>query len=81
MKPALERHFNHITEEFVAPSRSGGVKYHITLTLDKPVTPLERIMFQVCLGSDPMRELLGYRRLMKDGDFQPTLFFEVPANE
>lgn len=58
------------------PSRSGKPgKRHITLTLNRKVTSVERILFQALLGSDRKRELLSYVRVL-NGDPEPTLFFE-----
>lgn len=60
------------------PSKSGLPKRHITITLDYKVTPLERIALQACLGSDRIRELLGFMRLnLKQTN--PTCFFEKKA--
>jgi hypothetical protein len=68
----VERHASrHASEE-------QPYKEHITLTLDRDVDPTERILFQLMLGSDPVRELLSYYRLL-NGDANPTLFFE-PKN-
>lgn len=60
----------------ITPSRSGGTHRHVTITLEKDVTPMERITLQAILGSDPLRELLSLDRL-KAGCPNPTLFFEV----
>lgn len=57
------------------PSKSGLPKRHITVHLDKSVTPLERIALQAMLGSDRIRELLGFIRLNR-GELRPTCFFE-----
>jgi hypothetical protein len=57
------------------PSKSGLPRRHITVRLRKSVTPVERICLQACLGSDRVRELLGYVR-RKRGESRPTLFFE-----
>ena len=59
----------------VKPSKGGLPKRHITVKLKKPVTVLERICLQACLGSDRVREVLGYVRY-KNNDPSPTLFFE-----
>ncbi len=56
-------------------SKSGGMKSHITVTLANPVTPIERLALQAMLGSDRVRELLGYVEY-KNGDLTPTLFLE-----
>jgi hypothetical protein len=58
------------------PSPSGEpAHFHIVVTLDRDVQPMERILLQSCLGSDPMREILSWQRL-QCGDECPTLFFE-----
>jgi hypothetical protein len=61
------------------PSKSGKPgKSHITLTLDVThINPEQRILFQLMLGSDPVREFLSYVRWV-NGDATPTLFFEKP---
>lgn len=60
----------------IKPSKSGlPGKLHITVKLDKPVVPLERIALQAILGSDSKREFLSYVRL-QNGDSVPTLFLE-----
>lgn len=60
-------------------SKSGKpYKLHITVLLDQDVTPIERLALQAMLGSDRVRELLGYIQL-KNGDPAPTLFLEKKA--
>ena len=56
-------------------SKSGEGKRHITVTLNDPITPIERLALQAMLGSDRVRELLGYVEY-KNGDPTPTLFLE-----
>lgn len=74
-KEIFLKHYG-IVQETVAPSKSGQPgKQHITLTLKSPVTPLERIALQACLGSDRKRELLSLSRI-KINDPHPTLFLE-----
>ncbi len=59
----------------IGPSRSPG-KFHAVVELEKPVSSdMERILLQACLGSDPIRELLSYRRVL-ERDPHPTLFIE-----
>jgi hypothetical protein len=60
-------------------SKSGGEKWHITVTLTTTVTPLERLALQAMLGSDRVRELLGYVEY-KNNDPTPTLFLERKPN-
>jgi len=58
------------------PSKSGDPgKRHITLRFEQDLTPLDRILFQLFLGSDRTRELLSYIRYVND-DPNPTLFYE-----
>lgn len=58
------------------PSPSGEEHHqHIVVTLNRDVTPLERILLQTCLGSDRKREMLSWIRFIND-DPIPTLFFE-----
>jgi hypothetical protein len=57
------------------PSKSGEGKWHITVTLATTVTPLERLALQAMLGSDRVRELLGYVEY-KNNDPTSTLFLE-----
>lgn len=64
----------------VAPSRSGLPKRHATVWLSRPVKDeVERILFQVLLGSDRVREMLGYVQATS-GDPHPTLFLETKVN-
>jgi hypothetical protein len=60
-----------------APSKSGKPgKSHITLTLNLDrINPEDRILYQLMLGSDPVREFLSYIRWI-NGDSAPTLFYE-----
>lgn len=68
----------HVFHEiYQSPSGEPG-HYHVTIELPyEPRSECERIFLQTLLGSDPMREALGWRRMM-DGDPHPTLFFELP---
>lgn len=59
----------------VKPSKSGGEKKHITVTMSEPVDPTERLVLQAFLGSDLRREFLGLQRI-KANDPHPTLFLE-----
>jgi hypothetical protein len=72
---------NPVILEETKPSKSGKEGHrHITLTLADPVSNEMRIMLQALLGSDPVRELLSYIRLVND-DEHPTLFIEKPAQK
>lgn len=64
-----------------APSASGKKDhFHITVTLPRPVTELERICLQAALGSDRKRELLAFIAHRR-GYATPTVFFELaPPN-
>jgi hypothetical protein len=57
------------------PSRGGLPKRHITVYLGRAISSLERLALQAMLGSDRIRELLGFVRLQR-GELHPTLFFE-----
>lgn len=58
------------------PSPSGKpYKFHIVVELKRDLLPLERVLLQACLGSDPAREMLSLRRVLNK-DQTPTLFFE-----
>jgi hypothetical protein len=57
---------------------------HVVVTLERPVRDMrERIMLQALLGSDPMRELLSWRRLEDGADEDAiSLFFErIPGTQ
>jgi len=64
----------------VTPSRHGLPGRHIVVTLVKDITETERLLLQACLGSDRVRELLGYVQ-MKNGDPHPNLFLEATPPE
>lgn len=64
-----------------APSKSGLPKRHITVFLSNPVRDEEqRILFQALLGSDRVREMLGYVQA-SNGDPHPTLFLEAKPKQ
>lgn len=65
-----------VIDNIIKPSKSGeeGCK-HITLVLEREVTPTERILLQAVLGSDLTREILSFCRILED-DPNPTLFLE-----
>ena len=64
------------SEEEITASRHGLPGRHVVVTLDHDVTELERIALQACLGSDRVRELLGFVQ-NQNGDPHPTLFLEA----
>jgi hypothetical protein len=59
----------------IKTSVSGNSHKHITIKLLKPLSVLERVAFQACLGSDLTRETLCIRDYL-DGDPNPILFIE-----
>ena len=63
------------SDPVITPSKSGGERRHITVTLADPIDPKERLILQAFLGSDLKREFLGLQRI-KEGDKNPTLFLE-----
>jgi hypothetical protein len=66
----------------LTPSPSGRPgRYHVVVDLGRPVnSPLERITLQAVLGSDPMRELLNWRRLVAGVPHDANnILFELPA--
>jgi hypothetical protein len=64
------------TDAVITTSRHGLPGRHIVVTLDRDVTELERIALQACLGSDRVRELLGFVQY-QNNDPHPTLFLEL----
>lgn len=62
------------------PSKSGGDRMHITVTLPRRVSNnTERVALQSLLGSDAKRELLSLKRIREGYHEHPTLFFEHPG--
>jgi hypothetical protein len=59
----------------VEPSRSGLPKQHITITLSRTVSTIERLALQAMMGSDRVRELLGFVQYLNN-DPHPVLFLE-----
>lgn len=74
MLPIVTRHFR-VRDIQEKPSKSGLPKRHITIKMSDPVTPYERLILQLALGSDRVRDVLGLARLRLSQD-QPTCFFE-----
>ena len=60
----------------VHASKSGAPHRHMTVTLYRDVTPIERIALQACMGSDPVREVLSLIRIWSGSQYPPTVFFE-----
>lgn len=61
------------------PSKS-GIGEHVYLSWPKPLTELERLLLQACLGSDRVRELLGYFRHLR-GIEPVSCLFEKPEEK
>jgi hypothetical protein len=59
----------------VTASRHGLPGRHIVVVLKSDVTEVERVALQAAMGSDRVRELLGYVQA-KNNDPHPTLFLE-----
>ncbi len=68
-----------VTGVRVSPSPSGrDGRYHVTVTLGvNLVDAMQRVCLQSLLGSDPVREMLSWERVL-NADPHPTLFFELP---
>ena len=60
----------------VHPSKSGEPHRHMTVSLYREVTPIERIALQAICGSDPVREVLSLLRVWGSSPFPATVFFE-----
>lgn len=58
------------------PSKSGGRRWHVVITLGFDVDDRERVIYQALLGSDRKRELLSWIRIVGSHSQHPTLFFE-----
>lgn len=71
----LCEHF-HAENFTCAPSKSGGDRFHIIVTMRDGVTATERVLLQAVMGSDRKREILSYAALKKDPTSEPTIFFE-----
>jgi|GEM_PF-1851326 len=73
----FDQHIESIQYAKERPSRSGNGK-HITIKLANVLLePDKRILYQLFLGSDRVRELLSYVRFLGN-DPVPTLFVEKP---
>lgn len=70
--PLARRLFNvTVREEWL--SKSGGL--HVLLECPEALSPEARLLIQACLGSDPVREMLGLMRIMRQGIQNPSLLF------
>lgn len=74
MKPLLERYYG-VKDEEITVSRSGLPKRHITVKLFRTLGIEERILLQVLMGSDRVREFLSLVQA-NNADPHPTLFLE-----
>jgi hypothetical protein len=63
-------------KERITPSKSGGSRVHVTITLPKRIDNLRRVAFQAILGSDIKREAFNLCRVIKRNKY-PIIFFEV----
>lgn len=74
MEPGIVAH------RTASPSGKPG-RFHVVVVLPRDVRDeAERLMLQAFLGSDPKRELLGYRHLTEGAELKRcNCFFEKPA--
>lgn len=76
----IVRKFIGVIDTVETKSKSGkSFKMHITVILENPVSMIERLALQAMLGSDRVRELLGYVQYKND-DPHPVLFLEKKAS-
>jgi len=60
-------------------SRNGGE--HVYFEVEgEDLTPIERVLLQACLGSDPVREVLSFLRIKRNHP-TPTTFFELKEED
>jgi hypothetical protein len=71
--PKFELHMAEVKSVTRRPSRNGNT--HAIVTLYSTMEPNTRILYQLFLGSDPLREMLSMIRY-ENGDKHPTLFIE-----
>jgi hypothetical protein len=72
----VDKHVGLKCTTVTTPSMHGLPGRHIVVTLSRNVTELERICLQACMGSDRVRELLGFIQNVNK-DPHPTLFLEA----
>jgi hypothetical protein len=65
---------NPVLKEHRTTSKSGNL--HVYIDLMNDITPVERVMFQACMGSDIKRELLTYQNLLDSTNERPQFLFE-----
>ena len=77
---AMPRGLVYSWSQSKSPSGDAG-HWHVVVTLSRDISSdLERILLQSLLGSDPMRELLSWRRVEDGSDSDAvSLFFEKPG--
>lgn len=73
-KTKFSMHVATIEDYTETTSRGGNT--HIVVKLGHNIDPQQRIIYQVLLGSDRIREMLSWIRLINE-DPNPTLFFET----
>lgn len=61
--------------ERIAPSKGGGARCHVTITMPRAMDNLTRVCYQAVLGSDPKREAFNLCRVV-NGNKYPIAFFE-----
>lgn len=71
----LQKNDIDITIDKETISKSGN--NHVYLSINRTLTPLERVCLQACLGSDRKREVLSLLRIWIMPGLPPTTFFEV----
>lgn len=72
----LEQQIIGYVDERHVRSKSGN--WHVIIDMDKPLPAAERILLQLLLGSDPVRELLNYRRVLNGVENPIRLFMTQP---
>src|SRR5574340_1043691 len=72
----LRRYLCLPSEPVVKPSRHGLPRRHVTVSLPSEISDKERLCLQACLGSDRVRELLCYLRVVICNEEKPIFFFE-----
>jgi hypothetical protein len=58
-------------------SKSGNTHVYLKVSAKTPLSDIERIALQACLGSDRKRELLSALRILLSLDRPATVFFET----
>ncbi len=72
---SLERHYDVPKWLGSATTTSQNGNKHITVTFDRNLDHRERVLMQMALGSDPIREQLNYFRILR-GEENPSRLFE-----